>query len=348
MTDLSLIKERVPLSQLFASKTHIERRGRDVFALCPFHQEKTPSCKVDDGKGFFYCFGCGASGDAIEFVRKIKNVSFQEAVKELASMAGMDAGDCSYKPSHKELAGRNRQREAFLRECEADQPKSWEEAAVEALQRWTDGIPIFGCAHPYLEDRGVEAFGLKLTRDYVKIGAQNVPAGSLLIPLYDAEGKLWSWQFYPQEKRAGESKWPRFFMSGGRIKGCFYLIGDETERILLCEGYTTAASVHMATDEQTVACFSARNIPVVAFSLRKKYPKKEIIICADSDEVGLTHAKEAGVMSSSYVVFPLFTACSSKDGSSNPTDFNDLQKLEGIEKVREQISGAFKRGCHVR
>ncbi|MDR1365876.1 MAG: DNA primase [Holosporales bacterium] len=87
---LDVLRDRVTISQLFSQKTTIRRHGRDVFAICPFHQEKTPSCKVDDGKGFFYCFGCGASGDAIEFVRKTENLSFLEAVEKLALQFGME------------------------------------------------------------------------------------------------------------------------------------------------------------------------------------------------------------------------------------------------------------------
>ncbi|MDR1475596.1 MAG: DNA primase [Holosporales bacterium] len=87
---LDNLRNRAVLSQLFSQKTTIKRHSRDVFAICPFHQEKTPSCKVDDGKGFFYCFGCGASGDAIDFVRKTENLSFQEAVEKLALQFGLD------------------------------------------------------------------------------------------------------------------------------------------------------------------------------------------------------------------------------------------------------------------
>ena len=61
----------------------------DMWAPCPFHQEKTPSFHVDDKKGFYHCFGCGASGDVIKFVRETENASFMEAVKTLAAEVGM-------------------------------------------------------------------------------------------------------------------------------------------------------------------------------------------------------------------------------------------------------------------
>ena len=61
----------------------------DMWAPCPFHQEKTASFHVDDRKGFYYCFGCHAKGDLFSFVQETENVSFMEAVEILAREAGM-------------------------------------------------------------------------------------------------------------------------------------------------------------------------------------------------------------------------------------------------------------------
>src|SRR5690606_41551425 len=57
--------------------------------LCPFHNEKTPSFTVNEAKGFYHCFGCGANGDLIDFVRQTEGVEFPEAVERLAAMAGI-------------------------------------------------------------------------------------------------------------------------------------------------------------------------------------------------------------------------------------------------------------------
>ena len=61
----------------------------DMWSPCPFHQEKTASFHVDDKKGYYYCFGCHAKGDAISFVRETENVGFMEAIEILAGEAGM-------------------------------------------------------------------------------------------------------------------------------------------------------------------------------------------------------------------------------------------------------------------
>src|SRR5690606_5522251 len=65
------------------------RRGREHTGLCPFHHEKTPSFTVNDDKGFYHCFGCGAHGDVIRFVMETGNLPFREAVERLAQEAGL-------------------------------------------------------------------------------------------------------------------------------------------------------------------------------------------------------------------------------------------------------------------
>ncbi|MEL7255352.1 MAG: DNA primase [Pseudomonadota bacterium] len=91
---LDELRTRTSLTQVVGRKvmwdTRKSNQGKgDMWAPCPFHQEKTASFHVDDRKGYYYCFGCHAKGDAISFVRETENVDFMEAVKILAGEAGM-------------------------------------------------------------------------------------------------------------------------------------------------------------------------------------------------------------------------------------------------------------------
>ena len=91
---LDELRTRVSLTSVVGRKVSWDMRksnqGKgDMWAPCPFHQEKTASFHVDDRKGFYYCFGCHAKGDAISFVKDTENVSFIEAVEILAGEAGM-------------------------------------------------------------------------------------------------------------------------------------------------------------------------------------------------------------------------------------------------------------------
>ena len=91
---LDELRTRTSLAQVVGRKVMWDQRksnqGKgDMWAPCPFHQEKTASFHVDDRQGFYYCFGCHAKGDAISFVRETENVAFMEAIEILAREAGM-------------------------------------------------------------------------------------------------------------------------------------------------------------------------------------------------------------------------------------------------------------------
>ncbi len=84
------IKGRIDLADLVASYgVDVRRAGSSLKACCPFHHEKTPSFNINVSKGFYHCFGCGESGDAIKFVEKMEGLSFVDAVKKLASRCGI-------------------------------------------------------------------------------------------------------------------------------------------------------------------------------------------------------------------------------------------------------------------
>ncbi len=87
---LDELRQRVSLAEIVGRRVKLVRRGREYIGLCPFHKEKTPSFSVVEDKGFYHCFGCGAHGDVIGFVMQTENLSFPEAVEQLARQAGLD------------------------------------------------------------------------------------------------------------------------------------------------------------------------------------------------------------------------------------------------------------------
>lgn len=86
---LDELRSRITLSTLIGRHVKVIRAGREYKACCPFHNEKTPSFTINDEKAFYHCFGCGAHGDAIRFMTDHQGLGFMDAVKELASEAGM-------------------------------------------------------------------------------------------------------------------------------------------------------------------------------------------------------------------------------------------------------------------
>lgn len=142
---LDELRTRSSLSQVVGRKVLWDQRKSnpakgDLWAPCPFHQEKTASFHVDDRKGFFYCFGCHEKGDALNFIQKTENVSFMEAVEILAGEAGMQMP--ARDPRAQEKADRN----SLLRDV------------VEAAQKFFRLSLKSGAAGParaYLAKRGL-------------------------------------------------------------------------------------------------------------------------------------------------------------------------------------------------
>lgn len=86
---LDELRMRVALAEVVGRRVKLVRKGREHSGLCPFHNEKTPSFTVNEDKGFFHCFGCGAHGDVIGFVMRTENLAFPEAIEKLANEAGL-------------------------------------------------------------------------------------------------------------------------------------------------------------------------------------------------------------------------------------------------------------------
>jgi DNA primase len=152
---LDELRARTTLSAVIAPSVKLLRAGREWKACCPFHDEKTPSFTVNDDKGFYHCFGCGAHGDAIRFLTDHRGMPFMDAVKELAGKAGMEV------PAPDPKAQERADRAASLTDIMAEVAKWY----AEQLQG------IGGAdARDYLKRRGIdqgviERFGLGLAPD---------------------------------------------------------------------------------------------------------------------------------------------------------------------------------------
>ena len=88
--DLELIKSKIDLAEEIGKKYKIVSKGKDLWCCCPFHKEKTPSFKINNDIGTYYCFGCGAKGDIFSLYTDLYNYTFYDAVKELANQVGIN------------------------------------------------------------------------------------------------------------------------------------------------------------------------------------------------------------------------------------------------------------------
>jgi phage/plasmid primase-like uncharacterized protein len=170
-----------------------------------------------------------------------------------------------------------------------------------------------------LADKGVRSYDLRVDR------------GALLVPLFNIDGEMVNIQsIFPN----GEKR----FTKGGQKKGCFYLLGDVTDTIIFCEGYSTGASIYEATKIAVAICFDAGNLMPVALDLSTQHPNAKILIAGDDDRhnevnTGRIKACETATHVGGSVVFPVFD----EHEKDNPTDFNDLHKLKDLKEVKKQI-----------
>lgn len=93
---LEQLRANTAIESVISPYVNLRRRGKNLVGLCPFHNEKTPSFTVYPENGSFYCFGCGVGGDVITFVRRMENLDYMEAVKQLADRAGMALPEDGY------------------------------------------------------------------------------------------------------------------------------------------------------------------------------------------------------------------------------------------------------------
>lgn len=87
------VKQRNDIVSVISKSISLQKKGKNYWACCPFHNEKTPSFAINDVEQFYHCFGCGESGDVIRFVSKYENISYYEALKKLAQDAGLSMPD---------------------------------------------------------------------------------------------------------------------------------------------------------------------------------------------------------------------------------------------------------------
>ena len=200
-----------------------------------------------------------------------------------------------------------------------------EETKLLAQSMWSEIPPEGQGASPYLAKKKIgKLFGARTRRP---------PGGSveLVIPMMDEEKVLWGLQKIQADGF-------KSFLPGQRVKGLFFQLGKIKSKIYLAEGFATAATIHVATEDSVFVCFNASNLVEVANIVRHKCPNLPIIIAGDDDRfkkvnVGREKAQEAALLVRGSTIFPNF-----KDLSTKPTDWNDLLCLEGLESVKAQLS----------
>ena len=207
-------------------------------------------------------------------------------------------------------------------QAEAARKAKQAETAMQAAAIWESSTPAAE-DHPYLRRKGIKPSGARLHDD------------ALVIPLR-ASGEICSLQFIAP---TGEKR----FLSGGRVTGCYFSIGNAKRAAALCiaEGFATGATIHEATGNPVAVAFNAGNLRSIAETMRERFPELSIILCADDDHrtegnPGITKATEAARSVGGMVAIPVFEF----NRPEKATDFNDMAELYGSDAVCKVIASA--------
>jgi phage/plasmid primase-like uncharacterized protein len=199
---------------------------------------------------------------------------------------------------------------------ELEQKKAQAEASKRASRIW-DSAAEAPADHPYLQKKGVQPHGLRIHSD-----------GRLLVPLRDSAGAMHSVQFIAAD---GSKR----FLTGGKVNGCHFILGEPNGVLALAEGFATGATIVEDVGHAVAVCFNAGNLPPAAEGLRAKFADLRFVVCADDDATvpgnpGKRHAAKAATILDASLAIPHFGA----DRPEGASDFNDLRRHAGPDEVR--------------
>ena len=287
---------------LISSYVSLKKRGNTYVGLCPFHNEKTPSFTVYENTQSFYCFGCGAGGDGVSFMRKIENLDYIDAVKVLAQRAGMQMPDDGYDDSlskkRRTVLEINRETARFYHNyMMSEQGKVGLQYFLNrGLSQKT--IRHFGLGYApnkwdellkHLKSKGYNVSDM-LAAGVVRKGEKGYYdyfRNRVMTPIIDVRGN-----FIAFGGRVLDDSKPKYintsdtlaYKKTNEVFGLNYAKDSGKDSLILCEGYMDVIAMHQAGFTNAVAgCGTALTNEQVR--LLSRYAK-EIILVYDNDEAG--------------------------------------------------------------
>ena len=297
------LTRRTDIVELVGSYVQLKRKGRLYGGLCPFHSEKSPSFYVYPDTQSFYCFGCGAGGDAITFAKKINNIDYPEAVKMLAARAGMP------EPQEDDKTGRmrsrilsmNKEAARFFYACLNSTVEEARQARAYWRRRGLDDKTIVRFGLGYAPNDGQALYQFLRDKGYnqQELDASGLfkrsPSGRIyclfwkrvMTPIFDLRGNIIAFG-----GRVLDDSKPKYVNSpetlvyhkSDTVFALQIAKRSASRRFVLCEGYMDVISMQQAgIDTAVCACGTALTPDQVR--LISEYAD-EVILSYDSDEAG--------------------------------------------------------------
>lgn len=299
---LQELKMKTDIEDVISTYVTLKRRGATLVGLCPFHNEKTPSFTVYPATQSFYCFGCGAGGDAITFLKKIENLDYLDAVKTLAQRAGLqmpqEGFDDSLSKRRRRILEMNREAARFYHSVllSPEGKVGYDYYIGRALSAVT--INHFGLGFApnqwdallkHMRAKGyqpAELVDAGLARKGQK-GYYDNFRNRVMTPIIDVRGNVIAFG-----GRVLDDSKPKYINTGdtlvykktNELFALNFAKDSKEDALILCEGYMDVIAMHQAGFTNAVAgCGTALTTEQVR--LISRYAK-EVILTYDADEAG--------------------------------------------------------------
>lgn len=306
---LQELKYRADMYSVASRYVNLRKSGRVYVGLCPFHSEKTPSFNVFEDTQSFYCFGCGAGGDVITFIRRIENLDYVDAVKLLAQMYGLEVPDetADDKTSilRKRILEINRVAARFYHSCLKSPDGAPGRAYFKKRLLLPSTITHFGLGYaPAKWDALLSHMrGLGFRDDELRAASLvSVKDGRafdkfrnrVMFPIIDLQGNVIGFG-----GRVLDDSTPKYlnssdtpvFKKSRNLYALNFAKGSQENGLILCEGYMDVIALHQAGFKNAVATLGTALTPEQS-RLMARYAQ-DVVISYDSDEAGQKAAQRA-------------------------------------------------------
>ena len=307
------VRQRSDVVDVISSYVNLKRTGSNYVGLCPFHNEKTASFSVSPGKQMYYCFGCGAGGNVFTFLMEYENLTFVEALEQLAEKAGLELPKSS---NQKEDRKKRDLRDSILEvyklaanyyfaKLKSDRGKVGYDYLIERELK-PETIVKFGLGfsdktsgelYRFMKSKGYTDDVLKETGLFTydeQRGAYDKFWNRVMFPIMDRSNRVIAFG----GRVMGDAK-PKYlnspetlvFDKSRNLYGLNFIHGKQSQGVIICEGYMDVIALHQAGFTNAVAslgtAFTSQHC-----SLLKRYTDL-VYLCYDSDGAGIKAAMRA-------------------------------------------------------